>query len=70
MTYFIITAVILLLGVLSYFSSAWFGYRSSHTDPLPPHYGHLRRRLKKEKQQRNDTYDAMTEETEWLNKHR
>lgn len=67
MTYFIITILILLLGVLSYFSSAWFGYRSSNTDPLPPHYGHLRRRLKKEKQRRIDAYEDSPEENEWIN---
>ncbi|GAB3939670.1 hypothetical protein GCM10028805_00430 [Spirosoma harenae] len=66
MTPFIIIAVIGFLGILSYFSSAWFGYRSSNTDSLPPHYDHLCRRLKQEKRQPKAMGEYFTEETEWF----
>ncbi|WP_460951277.1 hypothetical protein [Spirosoma daeguense] len=55
MTYLIIAIIILVIGILSYFSSAWFGFRASGTDSLPPHYSHLLRRLNQEKQQ-TDTH--------------
>ncbi|MVM41611.1 hypothetical protein GO730_34645 [Spirosoma sp. HMF3257] len=35
MTFFSIAAVILVLGVLSYFTSARFGVKASNTDKLP-----------------------------------
>ncbi|GAB3225302.1 hypothetical protein [Spirosoma arcticum] len=47
LTFFIILISILVIGFISYLSSAWFGYQSSNVGPTPPHYGHLLNRLRK-----------------------
>ncbi|GAB4035155.1 hypothetical protein [Spirosoma gilvum] len=46
LTFCIITIAIVAVGVLSYFSSAWYGLKSSNLGKLPPHYAHLRQKLK------------------------
>lgn len=53
MTFFIIATVIVAIGVLSYYTSALFGVKSSNTDKLPPYYSHLLRQLK-EKEKKNE----------------
>ncbi len=55
LTFFIIATVIILIGVLSYFTSARFGVKSSNTDKMPPYYAHLLRRLKEKEKQGEGT---------------
>ncbi|GAB4029445.1 hypothetical protein [Spirosoma jeollabukense] len=47
LTYVIIAILIVLVGVLSYFTSAWFGVKPSTTDKIPPYYENLLRHLRK-----------------------
>lgn len=57
-TFFIIATVIILIGVLSYFTSARFGVKSSNTDKMPPYYEHLLRRLR-EKEKQNEVSETV-----------
>ncbi|MFD2935284.1 hypothetical protein [Spirosoma flavum] len=59
MTFFIIATIIILIGVLSYFTSARFGVKSSNTDKLPPYYAHLLRQLKEKEKQGEGTEDVV-----------
>jgi hypothetical protein len=47
-TYIILTTVILIISYLSYLTSTLYGFRTSGIDRLPPHFTHLRKRLKAE----------------------
>lgn len=49
MTCFFIAIVIVLLGILSYYTSAWFGIKPSNTGKMPPHYENLLRSLQEKK---------------------
>ncbi|GAB4053929.1 hypothetical protein [Spirosoma litoris] len=62
MTFFIIVSIILVLGVLSYFTSAWYGVKSSNTDKLPPYYEHLLRQLKEKENQAEGAEDTVKKE--------
>lgn len=62
-TFLSIAIVISILGVLSYFTSAWFGVRASNTDKLPPHYAHLLQQLK-EKERQDDETEARVQNEE------
>ncbi|WP_338876755.1 hypothetical protein WBJ53_13960 [Spirosoma sp. SC4-14] len=44
--FLIITVVIVLVGIISYLTSAWFGYQSSGMGMQPPHYRKLMDRFK------------------------
>ncbi|CAN5348468.1 hypothetical protein BH09BAC4_BH09BAC4_41760 [soil metagenome] len=54
LTYVIIAILIILIGVLSYFASAWFGVKPSNTDKIPPYYENLLRHS--QKKERIDKY--------------
>lgn len=38
------------IGIISYYTSAWFGCRASNTDKLPPHYQRLMERYERKKE--------------------
>jgi hypothetical protein len=67
MTYFIIATLILGIGVLSYFTSAWFGVKPSNTDKIPPYYENLLRHLQ-EKEKPDKATDDIVNEYEIVNK--
>ncbi|OJW78121.1 MAG: hypothetical protein BGO59_29315 [Spirosoma sp. 48-14] len=57
--FLIVTLVILAIGALSYFASAWYGLRSSNFDKLPPHYRHLRQKLNESPKPENRVDDLI-----------
>lgn len=44
--FLIVVAVVVAVGVISYFTNAWFGCQSSNFGPLPPHYRKLKGQFK------------------------
>ena len=61
LTYFIIAILIILIGVLSYFTSAWFGVKASNTGKIPPYYENLLRHLQKERKPDKAVEDTLYE---------
>ncbi|UFH51985.1 hypothetical protein [Spirosoma sp. KNUC1025] len=53
-TYLIIASAIIGIGILSYYTSAWFGVKASNTGKIPPYYENLLRQLQHKKKARNE----------------